>query len=134
MKFSRSCGYALSGLVILACQEGERFFSVDQLAESQGLPAQLLGKMLKELAKKDILRSQRGSTGGYRLTRPAKDITLLEIVEAVDGPFRHQAPRLEAEGSRQLDKRLEAVIDAAADQVREQLRAVTLADLRRGRK
>jgi DNA-binding IscR family transcriptional regulator len=55
-------------------------------------------------------------------------------VETVDGPLRHAVPARSADGNRQLDRRLEVVTDAAAELVRERLRAVTVADLVKGQK
>jgi hypothetical protein len=71
--------------------------------------------------------------GGYRLARPAKGITLLEVVEAVEGPLRGEAPPLgiTPEG-RRLDSRLQAMCDQAAKTVRGRLRRVSLADLAAG--
>ena len=74
-----------------------------------------------------LLRSASGPGGGYRLGRPAARITLLEVVEAVDGPIRGEAPL--AQGGRAgFDSRLEAVCQAVADLVRHRLGKVRVSD------
>jgi len=56
-----------------------------QIAEETQIPAHFLAKILQQLARKGFLRSSKGPTGGFCLRKPANDITMLEIVEAVDG-------------------------------------------------
>jgi DNA-binding IscR family transcriptional regulator len=75
-----------------------------------------------------LLRSVPGSGGGYRLGRPAARITLLEVVEAVDGPIRGEAPPAQARWPG-LDSRLGAVCQAVADRVRRRLGEVRVSDL-----
>jgi DNA-binding IscR family transcriptional regulator len=78
-----------------------------------------------------LLHSNKGPHGGYRLARPAKSTTLLEIVEAVDGPLRGLVPALEAPDGGKLNRQLAAVCDQAAETTRKQLQKVRLADLAR---
>jgi Rrf2 family protein len=133
VKFSRTWGYALLALVVLAERGEQPFLGASPLAEAHRLPARFLSIALKQLIWIGVLQSVRGSAGGYRLARPPKDLTLLEIVQTVDGPLRHAVPTLTADGNRQLDRRLEVVTEAAAELVREQLPAVTVAYLVKGR-
>ena len=76
-----------------------------------------------------MIRSVTGANGGYSLARPAKDITLLEIIEAVDGPIKGEAPGVSTGGATALDKRLQDVSDGAAVLMRGWLAEVTLAEL-----
>lgn len=69
----------------LAQLEPRATVSAAQLADYYDLPAPYLAKQLKALAKAGVLAATTGPRGGYRLARPASDITLLQIVEAVDG-------------------------------------------------
>jgi DNA-binding IscR family transcriptional regulator len=74
--------------------------------------------------------SMRGPNGGYRLARPAKRISLLDVVEAVDGPVRGGAPRVGLAGAgAQLDDRLRQACEAAAEVARSRLRKVSVVDL-----
>jgi DNA-binding IscR family transcriptional regulator len=86
------------------------------------------------LAGAGILRSAKGPHGGYRLAKPAQQIILLEIVEAVDGPIRGEAPPVgQGEAAAALDRRLQEVCDVAAALVRRRLAQVTLAELEKAK-
>ena len=76
--------------VVLACQIASRqgqCHNAYDLAETTGLPAPTVSKLLASLAKAGILTSLRGAKGGYRLARSADQITAADIVTAVDGPI-----------------------------------------------
>jgi len=75
-----------------------------------------------------LLRSAPGPGGGYRLARPAARVTLLEVVEAVDGPIRREAPLAQAAWAG-FDSRLGAVCGGVAGLVRRRLAAVRLSGL-----
>jgi Rrf2 family protein len=130
MKLSSACAYALRALVFLARRGGDGLLVAHVFAGARGIPEEYLGKTLKGLVLAGILLSSRGPDGGYRLARPAKRITLLDVAEAVDGPVRGEAPHWAAgaEGAR-LDGRLQQACDAAAEVVRSRLRKVSIADL-----
>ncbi len=80
---SRTTEYALTASVCLAAVEGESL-TAGQIAEQSGLPLGYLSKVLRLLARAHIVRSRRGPSGGFQLTRPASDISLLEVISAVD--------------------------------------------------
>jgi DNA-binding IscR family transcriptional regulator len=73
-----------------------------------------------------------GPNGGYQLARPADQISLLDVLEAVDGPIRGQAP-LDTGDSGPLNRKLEAVCNQTADQVREHLARVPVSELVTGK-
>jgi Rrf2 family protein len=129
MKLSRASGYALEALVAIAGQEAGAPVTSHTIAEERGLPEKFLPKVLLSLVNAKILLSLAGPNGGYRLAKPAADITLLEVIEAVDGPIRGFAIQLEGKDGQQLDRKVQAVCQKAADQVRGRLQAVSLADL-----
>src|SRR5262249_41696424 len=62
------------------------------IAQDRGIPERFLLKVLKPLVSEQILVSVKGPNGGYRLARPAKEISVLEIIEAVDGQIRGSVP------------------------------------------
>jgi Rrf2 family protein len=88
MKLSHASAYALTNLVHLAREQTDRPVPSHEAAREEGLPERMLLKVLKPLVGAGVLRSVRGTSGGYTLARPPKDVTLLEVVEAVDGPLR----------------------------------------------
>ncbi len=114
----------------LARHGGEGPVSSHVIARAEGLSAAFVPKALLPLVAAGVVRSLRSRRGGYRLARPAKGITLLEVVEAVEGPVRGEVPAVGTtpEGKR-LDARLRTVCDKAAEVPRERLRRVSLADL-----
>jgi Rrf2 family protein len=128
MRLTLGCVYALRALEHLAAQPGGRPATARDIAEAQGAPKRFLLRALKALVSAGLLRSLRGPAGGYRLARPAAKITLLEVVEAVDGPIRGEAP-LAREGRGGFDSRLGAVCQAVADRVRRRLGKVRVSDL-----
>jgi DNA-binding IscR family transcriptional regulator len=79
------------------------------------------------------LKSVKGPNGGYSLARPPKDVTLLEVIEAVDGPVRGVAPPVGQGGAAALDRRLQQMCDEAAVLARERLARVTVAELAKGK-
>jgi Rrf2 family protein len=129
MKLTGGCVYALRAVVHLARHEGDGFVPADTIAAAAGLSDTYLRKSLNSLARAGVLRSERGPNGGHRLARPARSITLLEVVEAVDGPVRGRAPRFAGGGGARLDARLQRACDGAAEAVRLRLRKVSVADL-----
>jgi Rrf2 family protein len=131
MKLSRAAGYAVQGLVLLADRDPSRPVPSHELAREGGMPELFLLKALLALVRSRLLVSLKGPHGGYRLAKPPKEISLLEIIEAVDGPLRGEAPAVEQDGPGRLDRRLQSVCDAAAGAVRENLRGVTVAGLAR---
>jgi Rrf2 family protein len=86
MRLSRSAGYAIQAILQLAQGEGKSPVSSQLLAAENDMPVRFLLTILSKLVKRGILKSRRGTIGGYLLARPAEDITLLELIEAVDGP------------------------------------------------
>ena len=130
MKLTHACGYAIHAVAYLAKLKDDNLVASREIAEPQGQPERFLVKVLKPLVSAQVLLSLRGPNGGYRLARPARSITLLEIVEAVEGPIRGQVPLLETRnGDDKFRRRLEAVCAETADLVRQRLQKVRLSDL-----
>lgn len=79
--------YALSALVELHRQGAAGPVPIAELARRREIPVQFLEQLFAVLRRAGILRSQRGVKGGYSLARPAEEITVLELVELLDGPL-----------------------------------------------
>jgi len=86
MIYSRSAEYAIRSFVYLARVPDGQFAMVRQIAEQERLPAHFLAKILQDLTRRGLLRSNKGPSGGFSLRVPASQIRLIDLVEAVDGP------------------------------------------------
>jgi Rrf2 family protein len=119
--------HALRALAYLARHEGGGFVPVDAIADAEGLRTPFLAKALGELAAARVVIASRGPGGGYRLARPAGTITLLEVVEAVEGRVGWKAPRVGNDA--QVDDGVQEVCDDVTAAVRARLRQVSVAEL-----
>ncbi|MBV9818722.1 MAG: Rrf2 family transcriptional regulator [Solirubrobacterales bacterium] len=79
--------YALSALVELHLQGAACPVPIAELARRRQIPVQFLEQLFATLRRAGILRSQRGVKGGYSLARPPEEITVLEVVQLLDGPL-----------------------------------------------
>lgn len=85
MIYSRSAEYAIRAFVQLAAVPEGKYAMVKQIAEEADIPSHFLAKILQQLARKGFLRSSKGPTGGFCLRVPAAELSLLNIVDSVDG-------------------------------------------------
>jgi Rrf2 family protein len=86
MRVSAKADYALRALIELGSAE-LRPLTCEEIALAQDVPARFLKAVIAQLRRADLVRSQRGCEGGYWLSRPAGEITVGDVVRAVDGPF-----------------------------------------------
>ena len=82
--------YAVVAMAELA-RSGERPVPIAQVAERRGMPVQFLEQLFSTLRRDGLLHSQRGVKGGYTLARPPDQITVLEVVQALDGKVGQEA-------------------------------------------
>jgi Rrf2 family protein len=87
LTLTRKTDYALIALSHLAANQG-RVVSAREIASKYKVPLALLMNLLKLCAAHGLIESVRGARGGYRLGRPADKITLVELIEAIEGPLR----------------------------------------------
>lgn len=85
MLYSTTTQYAIRGLSELAARAGQESMMLEQIVGETGLPLQFMSKVFQQLVKAGILTSAKGRGGGFALARPIHDITLLQIIEAIDG-------------------------------------------------
>ena len=128
MKLSHASSYALRALVYLAGRDRGRLVPSSLIAHEGGIPELFLLKVLKPLVSARVLMSLRGPTGGYRLARAPETISMLDVIEAVDGPVRGEAP-FASDNAAMLDRRLQTVCETVADRTRLGLRRVRISDL-----
>ena len=87
MRFSQQAQYAICGMFDLAYNGATLPVQVRVIGERQRIPARYLEQIFQRLRKAELVRGKRGPGGGYVLARPAAEITLRDIVEAVEGPL-----------------------------------------------
>jgi Rrf2 family protein len=129
MKLTRAASYAIHALVYMAAKKDNRPVASHLIAQARGIPERFLLKVLKPLVSVRILLSIKGPNGGYRLAKAPNEITLLEVLEAVDGPIRGQESFARDDTDGALNKRLDQICNQTAEQVRRQLQKVRISDL-----
>lgn len=87
LQISQSCDYAIQGLIYLASRPSQRPIAVDEVANARSIPKHYLSKIFQLLMRYGLITSYRGIGGGYILARPAEEITLRHVIEAVEGPL-----------------------------------------------
>jgi Rrf2 family protein len=87
MRISTKIDYALRAMAELASSQSGEPVKADQIAKHQHIPLKFLLAILNELRRDHLVRSQRGPDGGYLLGRAAKDITLADVMRALEGPL-----------------------------------------------
>jgi Rrf2 family protein len=88
MQITRQADYAVRAVLHLARLGGNERAATSAVAEEQRIPPSFLAKIISQLSIAGLLHTSRGARGGVTLARDAKDITLLEVVEAIDGPIQ----------------------------------------------
>ncbi|HET9451756.1 MAG TPA: Rrf2 family transcriptional regulator [Aggregicoccus sp.] len=86
LQISRKIEYGLRAMIFLASQPPERTVPFKEIARRMEVPQDFLAKILKTLVERGLTRSTRGAHGGYQLARPAREISFLDVIEAVEGP------------------------------------------------
>lgn len=89
---SNRCYYALKAILELAKREGSGLVTISQIAETQRIPARFLEAILIQLKKSGFAQSVRGKAGGYALAKPAKSISVGDIVRIFEGPICSLSP------------------------------------------
>ncbi|MDX6454917.1 MAG: hypothetical protein QOD48_1024 [Gaiellaceae bacterium] len=131
MRTTAKADYAVRAAVELAAA-GD-MITADQIAHAQGIPVNFLENILRDLRRAGIVESRRGQAGGYLLARPAEEISIADVIRAVEGPLANvrgiSPDALEYQGS---SAKLREVWVALRASVRSVLEQVTLADVARG--
>jgi Rrf2 family protein len=132
MKYSSTIAYAIQATVLVAERGADTPISCGQIAHDGGMPERFLLRILSGLVAAKILRSTRGSDGGYSLVRPPNKITLLQVMDAVkarDTSGLQALDRQEASLRREVDFRIEAAFDRAEQAARREIGRYTIQDL-----
>ncbi len=87
MRVSAKSDYALRALIEMASRADGRAVSAEELGKLQEIPHGFLQAILADLRRAGVVISQRGQSGGWRLARPATEVTVADVIRAVDGPL-----------------------------------------------
>jgi len=129
MKISRSTGYALLAVGYIAKHHEQGIILSHSISKEYNIPLEYLLKIMQQLVRVNVLRSKRGPRGGFSLAKPTKKITMLQIVEAVDGPMTSQLNLAEHAPKEKFSAKAERAYEKALEQARSYFDKVKLADL-----
>jgi Rrf2 family protein len=130
VQISAKADYAVRALLVMAAQAEQKPLTGRAIATTQGMPVKFVENTLVELRVSGLVRSQRGTGGGFRLGRAADQITIAEIVRAVDGPLAQvRGDRPETLAYPAPAEQLQHVWIAVRATIRGVLEHVTLADV-----
>jgi Rrf2 family protein len=137
MKLSDGVEWGVHACVLLAVLPTDAALPAARLAEYHGVPSAYLAKHLQALARAGVLETVKGPRGGYRLSRPPAEITVLEVVEAIDGDepafrcteIRRRGPGAVAAREYRTPCGIHRAFTRADDAWRAELAATTIADL-----
>ena len=87
MQITRQADYAVRAVLHLARMNGNQRAATSQVAKEQHIPPSFLAKIISQLSIAGLLHTSRGARGGVTLARDPKDVSLLEVIEAIDGPI-----------------------------------------------
>ena len=129
MKISRSTGYALVAVGYIAQNYKDGAVLAARVSKEYNIPLEYLLKILQQLVRANVLRSKRGPRGGFFLARPAETISLLEVVEAVDGPLMSHLHLAEQTNNEPFSLKMEQVCKQVTERVRDIFGAAKLSEM-----
>jgi len=129
LRFTKKADYGLMAIHYIAFHQGDEIVSNKRIAEEFNIPVELLAKILQRLAKRGVIISQSGPKGGYILAREPGEITVGEVVRAIEGPIHivncfenSNCPQISRCNLRRPVQKIQASISALLD-------TMTLVDL-----
>jgi Rrf2 family transcriptional regulator, cysteine metabolism repressor len=129
MKLSRTVVYAIQATLQLAQMGSDEPVPCSQLAAEGHMPERFLLQILRHLVTHKILHSTRGVEGGYVLNRKAEEVSLLDVIEAIEGPMASSLPPVDGHAASIHMDRLREALDEITASTRLQLTGIKLADL-----
>jgi Rrf2 family transcriptional regulator, iron-sulfur cluster assembly transcription factor len=132
MQITRAGEYGVLGLLYLARQEPGAMAMIEDISRVEKVPKSFLAKIFQSLAKAGLLRSVRGTGGGFTLAKRPEEITILEVIEAIEGKIAfgrclQDEPECEHMGGCALC----GLLEQAQDRVKDVFTRTTLADLKK---
>jgi Rrf2 family protein len=130
MRVIKSTGYALLAVGYIARKQGAKgVVSAQAVSKKYDIPLEYLLKILQQLVRANVLRSKRGPQGGFWLAKPTNKITMLEIIEAVDGAIAGELNVTELAGKDRYSTRVQQTYERAISQARNVWQRAKLAAL-----
>jgi len=129
MRISRSVGYGLLAVGFIAQNPDKSIILSNAISEKYKIPLEYLLKIMQSLVRANILRSKRGPRGGFSLAGPLAKITMLDVIEAVDGPMEASLYLDENAPADKFAKKAEAAYKKVLAQGRAAYKKVKLSDL-----
>ena len=129
MKISRSTGYGLLAVGYIVRHNKEKIILSQAISKEYNIPLEYLLKIMQQMVRANVLRSKRGPRGGFSLANPANKITMLEIVEAVDGPMASQLDLMELAPKERFSIKTEQTYAKAIAQAKAVFAKTTLSSL-----
>lgn len=130
MRVSAKTDYAIRAALELAAAPDERPVKGERIATAQAIPLRFLENILMQMRQAGLVESRRGADGGYRLAKPAAEITLARVIRAIDGPLAGvSGARPETLGFTGVAEPMRDVWIAVRASLRGVLEQVTLADV-----
>lgn len=127
MKLSRTVSYAVRATIQLAKNESSIPVPCSKLASEGDMPERFLLQILRMLVTHGVLRSTRGVDGGYSLTKSPDQVSLLDVIEAIEGPMDSEEKASSTEESAQ--ETLQSALNEVTQTARRQLEAIKLSQL-----
>ena len=121
--------YGLIAIGYIAKQAEGSWVSAEEISKEFDIPNAVMVKVMQQYVRAGVLQSKRGPLGGFSLAKPAKEISLLEIIEAVDGPVKNSTEIAEMAKKQRFAVKMEATCNKAADQAMAILEKAKLSDL-----
>ena len=130
MVLTRAGDYGIFGVIYLAKQPKGKIVSLSEVSKAEDIPEKFLAKIFQHLTRSGLIRSHRGARGGFSLARPANQISVKELLEAIQGPICFSKCLEElADCERKEVCKLRKVMQKAQDNTVKILTQSTLADL-----
>jgi Rrf2 family protein len=133
MRVSRSTGYALLAVGYIAKHQGKGVVLSQNISKEYDIPLEYLLKILQQLVRANVLRSKRGPRGGFSLAKAPNKITMLEVIEAVDGPLTGELNLSEQAGRDKYSAKAEQTYNKAISQARNVFQKAKLSALLAGK-
>jgi len=129
MKISRSTGYALLALGYISKHKDQKIVLSQTIAKEYEIPLEYLLKILQQMVRAGLLKSKRGPRGGFSLLQTPKKISMLQVIEAVDGPMSGQLNLFEPPAKGKFTNRVETVYGRAIKQAKAVFEKSKMSDL-----